>query len=225
MRMAVNLLPAEYVRSIAKHRQMRILMLTGIACVCAALLWWRIAATKLNPVLNQTRDIKKQIEVEKSTARSLEQSQAMYRKLGAIEAIRGEMNEPIEVAKVMELLSQLMPQETALTRLTLTLPKLPDQKIAAKGAAKEAPKAEPSAPAPILIEMQGIAKSNPEVAKCMGALANHPLFTNVKLSNSKQLMDSKITIVSFQITMEIPVNRKFVTQGGEIHTEASANAQ
>src|SRR5690606_10011220 len=83
----------------------------------------------------------------------------------------------------------------------------------------------PQEPQPRLVklEIDGAARSDADVARCVSVLAGHGLFTNVKLAKSRQAGTPDSPRVAFQITLEVPVDRRFVFPANAVQ-EGQADA-
>jgi hypothetical protein len=124
------------------------------------------------------------------------------------------LSEPVSTPAVLALLSRLVPETVALTQIAVEMSSLPEP-----GTIGEKPPATPVKPAerrPIRIGLTGVARTDADVARCVTRLSEHALFANVKLARSRQVLDGGPPRVSFNIMLEIPVNRKFIVDEKEV---------
>ena len=67
----------------------------------------------------------------------------------------------------------------------------------------------------VVIEAEGSAPSNVDIANFVGRLAGSGLFRNVKMINSREGEVDKIVMRQFKVSMEVPLNVLYKTPGGE----------
>ena len=106
---------------------------------------------------------------------------------------------------MLALLTHLLPESVAVTRLSMDLPPA-DLNDRSKSQAAQPGTAPPAPPehVPSRIEMEGVALSDVELAKVVGTLASHKAFANVKLVRSRQVTTEGQTRYAFQITLDVP---------------------
>jgi hypothetical protein len=62
---------------------------------------------------------------------------------------------------------------------------------------------------PLRIDLEGFALNDLEAARFVSALANHPLYQNVKLSTGKYQPVAGLNRFQFTINLEVPLDREF----------------
>jgi hypothetical protein len=116
---------------------------------------------------------------------------------------RGQLESPVAPAGVLTLLTHLLPDSVALTRLSLDVPE-PDMTDRGAKAAAGGTGAAPAARLTHVV-LEGLALSDVELTQVVSALAGQKAFTNVKLLRCRQVPLGEATRFGFEITLDVPL--------------------
>src|SRR5207248_11283557 len=138
---------------------------------------------------------------------------AQCKKLAAAKALGEQVEGPLHPTIILALVCKLLPEQVALTKLSVEMVPVRETPPGAKPEGSEVKTVQVEKP--IHLELSGIAKSDGDVARCLNRLSEHPMFANVKLAKSQLALDGGPHRVAFQIVLEIPVQRRFVIANKE----------
>jgi hypothetical protein len=204
----INLLPDSYVADARRRRATRSLIAGAVVVLIVCAMWGSFAYTQINALSRRMSAAQDRLAFEQDRARALEADRATGNQLRALLAHRAQLEAPIPAPGVLALLTQLLPESVAVTKLSMDLPPadLTDRGTPPGRNDAVAPPPPPGPPASTRVEMEGIALSDVELAKVVGTLASHKAFTNVKLVRSRQVTMNALTRFAFQITLEVPAS-------------------
>jgi hypothetical protein len=195
----INLLPDHFVA-----RQRRAALATRVACAAVLAImmgtaWGAIAQAQLSARATQVASSRAQLEQEQQRAVAIEQRAAECRALRALLAHRGQLESPVASAGVLTLLTHLLPESVALTRLSLDVPDPDMTDRSAKAAAAAAPP-----PAQLThVVLEGLAMSDVGLTQVVSSLAAQKAFANVKLVRCRQVPLEDTTRFGFEITLDV----------------------
>jgi Tfp pilus assembly protein PilN len=217
----INLLPDSCMAAEAAGQRHRRYVVWGVLALAVAAVWWQ-AATLQGRRLSQLVELEsRRLHEEQAQAQVLASMEKRHRQSEAALALESELSEPIQTTAMVAALSRVLPPAIALTRLSVEM--TPIRAAAEPAVPKSGPRrsalAKPAEEKPIRIELEGIAMTEGDVARCVSALTGHRLFTNVKLAKSRQVLDDGPPRFGFLITVDVPVNRKYI-----VGKEATAHA-
>jgi hypothetical protein len=178
--------------------------IAGAFAVVAALAWGAIVNSQLGHLSEQLAQSRVKLGEEQQRSRAIELRSAEGRSLRAMLAHRSQLEPPVASAGVLTLLTHLLPDSVALTRLTLDVP-APDLTYRAPrtdGSAAAVPSA--PAPQPTRVVLEGLALSDVELTQVVSALAGQKAFSNVKLVRSRQVPLGGVARFGFEISLEVP---------------------
>jgi hypothetical protein len=196
----INLLPDHF---IVRQRRTRLATLVAVAAVftvIAGSAWAAIARSQLGELSTRIASTQSRLAEEQQRSRAIEYRASESRSLHALLAHRSQLEPPVATAGVLTLLTHLLPDSVALTRLTLDVP-APDM---TNRSAKTAGAPAPPAPQPTHVVLEGLALSDVELTQVVSALAGQKAFTNVKLVRSRQVPLGTATRFGFEITLDVP---------------------
>jgi len=203
----VNLLPDSYVAHERRRRTTRALIAGLVAVVISCTAWGSVAYTQVRALSQRMVAAQERLAFEQDRSRALEADRASGHELRALLAHRAQLEAPVPAPGVLALLTQLLPESVAVTRLSMDLPPCDlTDRSGPQGRAEGGQVPPASAPTPTRVEMEGIALSDVELAKVVGTLGSHKAFTNVKLVRSRQITMADLTRFAFEITLEVPAS-------------------
>ncbi|HEV2294627.1 MAG TPA: PilN domain-containing protein [Tepidisphaeraceae bacterium] len=200
----INLLPDHYMAR--QHRQ-RLFVRLAIAAgftVLAGVAWGAVARVQLGRVSEQIALAQSRLAQEQQRGREIELRAAEGRTLKEMLVHRGQLESPVASAGVLALLTHLLPESIALTRLSLEVP-APDMTFRGTTPGRlAATLAAPPQPQPTRVVLEGLALSDVELAQVVSTLAGQTAFRNVKLVRSRQVPLAGEARFGFEISLEIP---------------------
>ena len=200
----INLLPDHFIARQRRARMVVTIAIAGAFAVVAALAWGAIVNSQLGHLSEQLAQSRVKLGEEQQRSRAIELRSAEGRSLRAMLAHRSQLEPPVASAGVLTLLTHLLPDSVALTRLTLDVP-APDLTYRAPrtdGSAAAVPSA--PAPQPTRVVLEGLALSDVELTQVVSALAGQKAFSNVKLVRSRQVPLGGVARFGFEISLEVP---------------------
>jgi Tfp pilus assembly protein PilN len=193
----INLLPD---RVLARQRRGRLLKAATAVAVCALTVGAAWGAT----VYRQVRDLSGQVAAaqvrlnqEQQRAAGLAQMTAESNALRTLLAQGEQLADPVELPGVLTLLTHLLPESVALSRVSIEVPP------ADVGSRLKATRGAPQ-PRTTHLLLEGLATSDLDLARAVGALSAQKAFTNVKLSRSKPVTSGGLTRYAFELTIDVP---------------------
>lgn len=200
----INLLPDHFIARQRRARMVVTIAIAGAFAVVAALAWGAIVKSQLGDLSEQLAQSRVKLGEEQQRSRAIELRSAEGRSLRAMLAHRSQLEPPVASAGVLTLLTHLLPDSVALTRLTLDVP-APDLTYRAPrtdGSAAAVPSA--PAPQPTRVVLEGLALSDVELTQVVSALAAQKAFSNVKLVRSRQVPLGATARFGFEISLDVP---------------------
>jgi hypothetical protein len=199
----INLLPDHFIARQRRARMVVTIAITGAFAVMAAIGWGAIVRSQLGDLSAQLAQSRVKLAEEQQRSRAIELRSAEGRSLRAMLAHRSQLEPPVASAGVLTLLTHLLPDSVALTRLTLDVP-APDLVYRAPGPTGTAPVPPAPTPQPTRVLLEGLALSDVELTQVVSALAGQKAFTNVKLVRSRQVPLAGVARFGFEISLDIP---------------------
>ena len=199
----INLLPDQF---IARQRRVRTTLRFAIAAGCTLMVivaWGAIARSQLGELSEQFAQSRAKLADEQQRTSVIERQAAEARSLRAMLAHRSQLEPPVESAGVLSLLTHLLPDSVALTRLTVDVP-TPDMVFRSPAPGSTAPVAQAPAPQPTRVLLEGLALSDVELTQVVSALAAQKAFSNVKLVRSRQVPLGATARFGFEISLDVP---------------------
>jgi len=211
----VNLLPESYRRRVAQRAAFRRSAVWGILLLVVGIGWFAASRVEARQVQRRLALEQQQLTLELQQGKVLDRFTALHRESQAHEDLLSDLEEPVPIVAILATLARAVPEEVVLNRLVVDAAN--DTRDGGNSGTSNAPAAsrqpgtsKTSIARPMEIELGGLAHSDREVVRCLSRIAEQPLFANVKLTKSRHVQDSGSARVAFQITLDVPVNRKFV---------------
>ena len=199
----INLLPDHFIARQRRAHMMVRVVIAAAFMLMAATMWGAIARSQLGDLSEQFAQSRMKLAAEQQRSHAIERQAIEGRSLRAMLAHRSQLEPPVASAGVLTLLTHLLPDSVALTRLTLDVP-TPDMVYRAQGPTGTAPVAAAPAPQPTRVLLEGMALSDVELTQVVSALAGQKAFTNVKLVRSRQVPLGGVARFGFEISLEVP---------------------
>jgi Tfp pilus assembly protein PilN len=198
----VNLLPDSYIAHERRRRAMYGSAGALAVVVVVGVVWGAIAYNQIQSLGDRIETAQSRLAHEKDRSQALEANRATMESLRGMLAHRTQLAAPVPPPGVLALLTHLLPESVAVTRLSMDLPPADlTDRSPKRGDVTVQP---PANYVPTRVEMEGLALSDIELAKVVGSLASHKAFTNVKLVRSRQVTTAGLTRFAFQITLDVP---------------------
>jgi Tfp pilus assembly protein PilN len=212
----VNLLPESYFRTVTRRFAYRRSAVWGLLLLVVGVGWFAASRLEARQVQRRVALEQRRLDLELEQGTVLARFAARHREFRASEGLLAELEEPVPVVAILASLARAVPEEVVLNRLVVDAPN--DARGSGDSGASNAPAVTrhggmtraPAGARPLMIELGGLAHSDREVVRCLSRIAEQPLFVNVKLVKSRHLQDSGGSKVAFQITLEVPVDRKLI---------------
>lgn len=227
----INFLPVSYQRQ--QFRRVRIAVEAGLVLVVAAVLV--VVHLFADAGMQEQRDYAAQLRAEGTAIqkqfKELATLQADHRELANQLRVHRQVILPVSFTNLLAAISDLAPQAIALTDLRMeTKPPVPAAaQVASGSSSKKGGKPKSSvAPVkssdPLRIEVTGLSPDDGRVADFVGALAESPLFSDVKLLFSRTSEQNGVISRRFRVTMDVRLDRNYVNLAARRVEEGVANA-
>lgn len=212
----INFLPGWYAnRAASRRRRQRQLALGGVMILALAWAWLGMRSTAADVAQHRAALEQRELAAQ-AQAVQLAELQGQRQQLAEQAARYDRFARPVDLHRINDALSSLTPRSIFLRGLSSELvsrkPKSADRAVTVAGGG--APEVEPERF--LLIELEGTAPSNLQIANYVARLSSTPLFRNVQMIHAKQGEIGRAVTRQFKITMEVPLDRRyrFTDQGG-----------
>jgi len=214
---SINFLPPSYFNG--QRRRARLFCEAAFVAVVAVVLV--VAHVIGDSGMLEQRDYAAQIKAEGTALqrqfKELAVLQEEHRKLSGQLQVHQQVTLPVSFTHVLAAVSNLAPSSIALVDVRLeTKPPVPaaakvldDSKGKKASKARTVPVATKGAD-PLRIELTALSPDDGRIADFVGALAESPLFTNVKLLFSRSSELDGVVSRRFRVTMEVRLDRQYV---------------
>jgi len=212
----INFLPKDYLlkqERAARRVRQTLLIIVVLFCMVG---WWLGAYSRVADLNRYANAL--DIEVHAANVQMLE----MVKLKGRREALAHQLNVQRELAQplahmhVLTVIAELMPESMATRQIALTSTGLNTRPN------RTGKNSKPGNAPVILIELEGIAPNDVEVADFVGQLTDHVLFKQVKMLYARQVELDDVIAREFRVEMRVPMNR--VYQVNELPLEEVAHA-
>ncbi|MEX0777600.1 MAG: PilN domain-containing protein [Phycisphaeraceae bacterium] len=208
----INFLPRAYVIEQMRQRRVR----REFALIAMAIMvmagWFLIAQARMDQLSFYTQEVESQAQVMREQVKQAIDREAQRTVLSRQFRIQRELAPALSYSQVLATIGALLPRSMAIRDLSM-LGRQPTVDLPSGGksgggdaSAAQAPDRQPDA---IRITLVGVAPSDTEVANFVGALADHPLFANVKLLYCKSAEVGPLLAREYRIEVEVPLDRQF----------------
>lgn len=208
---SINFLPGWYAgRAVSQRRRRRMLILGGVMVLAMAWAWIGLRGTASDLALQRAALEQREVAAQ-AQARHLAELQAQRQALLERVERYEQVVRPIDLHHVNAVLSTLTPEAVFLRGLSSEVVarkrKLSRKEKAAAEASGEKPKSRTVRT--LLIELDGTAPSNLEIANYVGRLSAASLFENVQMIQAHEGRVGESTTRQFKIAMEVPLDRRY----------------
>jgi Tfp pilus assembly protein PilN len=215
----INFLPAWYAQRRAQaRRRQRHLIVCGVMVLVMAWAWMGLR-TQAEQVEMQKVALEQRATAVDAQSRHLAELQREHDALAERVRRYREASRPIDLHRINAVLAELTPSPIFLRGLSAELvarkkksanPEPVDARSAGGEISTETRRI-------ILIDLEGTAPSNVEIANYVGRLSATPLFQEVKMIHARQGEVGEAATRQFKITMEVPLDRRyrFVGEGAD----------
>ena len=226
----INFLPPSYFKQ--QHRRVRLLIEAAVIAVVAALLF--VAHLLGETSMLKLRDYAAQTKAEGTSIqrqfKELAALQAEHRELFGQLRVHRQVTLPVNFTHVLAAISHLAPESLAMTDLRLeTAPPVPAPLPSANESKSKKTKTKATTAVvktidPLKIELTGLSPDDGRIADFVGALAESPLFSDVKLLFSRSSEQDGVVSRRFRVTMEVRLDRTYLDMASRDSEEGVANA-
>jgi len=197
----VNLMPADLCHVMSARRWRRRCKLLLATTGAVALAWSCLAGVQLHRLNRHLDRLERAVVPVLERGREYDHLQLEHRRLSreltANETLRG----PIPAAYLLALVSQLMPQDTAATRLTVTYPPIIFHEKPGGGR-----RSSPSSPVlTVDLSLDGVAANHAAMPEMLERFARCDVFTNVRLVSNRQATLNDAVGQVFRVSMSVPL--------------------
>ena len=197
----INLLPDHVIARQHRKRGLRAAAVVTVAAVAVGSVWATVASRQLKDIATRTTAARARLNLERERTGKNDAVAAQVAQLRTLLAQGDRLNQPVTLPGAMTLLTQLLPESVALTRLTIEAP-VADVADRSKQPTKSAPGASITR-----LSLEGLALNDLELAQVVSELAAQKAFTNVKLVRSRPVASAGLTRYAFEISIDVPPAR------------------
>jgi hypothetical protein len=193
----INLLPDGVVARQRRRRDVRAAAVAAAVSLVVAVTWTTVAVRQLKDVAARTVAAQARLNHERDRAGKLDAVAGQATALRTLLAHEGRLKQPVALHGALALLTNLLPESVALTRLTLEAPtaEVVERKQSSKG----------PPPVPMTrLALEGLAVNDLELAQVVSELAAQKPFANVKLVRSRPVTTAGVTRYAFEISVDVP---------------------
>lgn len=207
MNLRVDLMPESCRATLRRRRAIRRWAIT-IALAIAALgvgEWWLSSERS-----SRAREARRLGEEVRAVWEQNEEAQQLVKQIREVEEAIGRYDRlawPIRVTEVVAALGSAMPESATLTLLAMT----PHEERAPRRVKEKGKAAPPPAPPRVvlLIELEGVAPGDGDVAQLIEAMDAHPLFSKVTLDYARSRDVDGVEARAFRATCEVDLSVRY----------------
>lgn len=206
----INFLPEQFVREQARtQRRFRHMIVFAVVAAC---MFSHVVAYRYS--LSSRHAEAKALEADATAAQILKNKLAQLQKRhGALSGeltMHRELVLPLRHSQMITALGQSMPPSIALSSMKVNTQLPPPINLDEKSAKKKKIAAALPLKKPLLnVKMTGLAADDLEVANFVGALSDHPLFSDVKMHSSRPTEVGGLIGREFSISLHVPLDREY----------------
>jgi Tfp pilus assembly protein PilN len=190
----INLLPDGVIVRQRRARLLRAAAATAVVALTVGTAWGTTAYRSLRELSGQLAQAEARLAQEQQRTGKIDAVTAESNSLRTLLAQGERLANPVALHGAVTLLTNLLPESVALTRLTAEAPP-----VELKQSSKSA-----SASRATHLSLEGLAVSDLELAKVVSELSAQRAFTNVKLVRSRPMTNGGITRFAFELTLDVP---------------------
>jgi Tfp pilus assembly protein PilN len=201
----IDLLPDSFIQERRRRRLRAIQIVAASAAMVVAIAWAGLAYRQFSALGQQIRQAESEANAARLEAQALSMTKVETARLQGILSRREALELPAPASAVMALVAQLLPESVVLTRASMDVPRpvLEQAAAASPRRSRRASSSAPQAPESIKMELEGVAVSDQDVARLVGDLSAHGLFSNVKLAKSRQMTVAGNARYGFEVALEL----------------------
>lgn len=219
----INFLPESFIRNRERQQRRPVEFVIIAATVAVLVLLWLYTSGPDSALARQAEQLDRQterFEQKQAEKQRLEQERArLTRKL----LIARETYQPIQTTQVLARLSELTPPPVRLVRFELVAQRpqpeaLADSQQKNKRSSRNKGQADqdsPREPNRMKINVSGLSPTDDEIVELIRNLEQDPVFSSVKLLNSRMTKTKTHYAREFSLEIEIDLDRRFVAVGRE----------
>lgn len=202
----INFLPEWYIQAqrqrAARRRQIVLIamMMAGMACL------WMLTNRRSHAMEDYLASLKSQITAANGQITEVGKLQEERKRLSRQVRIYRQIAQPITYSQITGTLAEHTPAAISLSELFAHTEIVEEARGSetphTKGRAKPRTVRYPV----VVVEAQGSAPSNVDIANFVGRLAGSGLFRNVQMINSREGEVGKLSVRRFKVTMQVPLN-------------------
>jgi hypothetical protein len=194
----INLLPDGVLARQGRRRATRIAIAAAVIALAVGSAWVTVARHQLNDLAAKTAAAQARLNQERERAGRSDAVSAKAAALRGLLAQGDRLAQPVSLPGAMMLLTNLLPDSVALTRLTIEAPTVD---VSDRG--KSGNKGTPSS-LTTRLSLEGLAINDLELAQVVSELGAQKAFTNVKLLRSRPVASAGVTRYAFEISIDVP---------------------
>ena len=193
----INLLPDGVLARQGRRRATRAAIAAAVVALTVGWAWVAVARHQLNDLAARAAAAQARLNHERERAGRNDAVSAKAAALRGLLAQGDRLAQPVSLPGAMTLLTNLLPDSVALTRLTIEAPTVDvtERKSANKGA-----------PLSLVtrLSLEGLAINDLELAQVVSELGAQKAFANVKLLRSRPVAAAGVTRYGFEISIDVP---------------------
>jgi len=198
----INFLPQDYLQKQERAaRRVRQTLLVAVVAFCMVG-WWLGAYARVSSLGHFADALELEVRAANDQMLEMVKLQGRREALAHQLKIQRELAQPLAHTHVLTVMAELMPESMGTRRLALTSTGL---NAKPRRSGRSSSSTEPV----ILIELEGIAPNDVEVADFVGELTNHVLFREVKMLYARQVEFDDVIAREFRLEMRVPMNRVY----------------
>lgn len=212
----VNFLPESYTSHQAKRsRMLRQVML--VAVVAGGLTAWGLLVQgKVMLKADHTRALEEQVVAARNMHTEMNRLREQQGQLQHQIKIQRELSQPLSHTAIIATLAGIIPEQIALTELTMTTHRAkPMHAAATSGGKARRSRADKPAEAAytherIAVELQALSPDGASVANLVEAFSNHPMVSDVQMRHTRAVETRGVVAREFRLELEIDLDRQFM---------------
>lgn len=194
----INLLPDHVIARQRRKRGTRAAAAAAVVALAVGSVWATVATRQLNDIAARTAAARARLNHERDHTGKIDAVTAQAAQLRALLAQGERLNQPVTLPGALTLLTNLLPESVALTRLTIEAPAV-DLADRSKQPTRTAPTSSVTR-----FSLEGLAINDLDLAQVVSELATQKAFTNVKLVRSRPMATAGVTRYAFEISIDVP---------------------
>lgn len=194
----INLLPDGVIARQRRNRGLRVAVVAGVVALLVGSVWTTLAVRQLKSLAARTAGAQARLNQERERTGKIEAVMAQATELRGLIAQGDRLGQPVTLPGAITLLTHLLPESVALTRLTIEAPAV-DVVDRSKQPIKTTPASQVTR-----LSLEGLAINDLDLAQVVSELATQKAFINVKLVRSRPVASAGMTRYAFEISIDVP---------------------